>query len=473
MIKKLRRRMVLLVLSTILLVTLGLVAAISVINYGGVARQAGQTLAALAANGGRRFSAPAGHRRDGAREGVTAGEADSAETDGQADPEPPENAEEDENDRNRRPDSQSRAEQRPRPWDVRPSDGRRFGGRFFVPLSDEETASLSNTFTAVLNEDGTVRAWESDRKNLWNEEEVHALCAEAASSGRESGRIGSRYYLRGTRGKQPILVVLDARLELRDAGRVVLITACVGAASCLILGIGAWLLVRRMTRPVEEAFVRQQRFVQDAGHEMKTPLAIISSHAQVLREEVGENESVDTILSEVQRTSGLVSQLLALSKLDREPGAARRAPFDLSGAALSAALSFESTAYEAGFLLETDAVESVAALGDEEMTRRLVLILMDNAVKYGDPGGPIRVSVRKKEKTALLAVENAGEDIPPEVIPHLFERFYRADAAHSRGKDGSGLGLAIAQELARAMGGRITCESGGGRTVFTLALPAK
>lgn len=446
MIRRLRRRMTLLVLLAVALVTVGMVVTISSVNYNGIDRQAGQTLAALIANGGRRFSGPIKPRSDGAN--------------GQTKTERLKESDEDSEYEGRQPNGHI------------PRGGRR-GRSLFDGISEEETASLSNTFTANLNEDGTLFSWESDRADLWDEEEVRAICLEAATAESESGRIGSRYYLKGTRGSRPILVVLDARLELENARRVTLISAGVGAVSCFLLGIGAWLLVRRMTYPVEEAFRRQQHFVQDAGHEMKTPLAIISSHAQVLEGEYGESESLSAILDEVKRTSGLVSQLLALSKLDRDEEALRRQTFDLSHTALEAALSFESAAFEAGFSIETDANEPVFAQGDETMTRRLLMILLDNAVKYGNPESSIRVSTRKRRKNALLSVENVGEDIPAEAIPHLFERFYRADTAHSRGKDGSGLGLSIAQELAHAMNGEISCESSGGKTVFTLVLTAK
>ena len=459
MIRRLRRRMTLLVLLAVVLVTLGIIAAISFVNYSRIDRQAEQTLAALAANGGRRFTGPV--VRPSAAE---PDEKPEAEDDGTE----PEASLDDWQGAGRGPRDRRVQTRGIRP----PEDGRRRRD-FFAGMSDEETASLSNTLTVLLNGDGTMDSWESDRKSLYDEEEIRAFCVEVASSGKESGRIGDRYYLRGTRGTQPILVVLDARLELESAHRVALITAGVGAVSCILLGIGAWLLVRRMTRPVEEAFLRQQRFVQDAGHEMKTPLAVISSHAQVLEGEYGSSESVTAILDEVKRTSGLVSQLLALSKLDREAETIRKQPFDLGRVALEAALSYESAAFEAGFAIETDANEEVTALGDGAMTRRVLMILLDNAVKYGESGTAVRVSVRKKGRNALLSVENEGPDIPPEAIPHLFERFYRADAAHSREKDGSGLGLSIAQELACAMGGEIACESGGGKTVFTLILTAK
>ena len=475
MIRRLRRRMTLLVLLAVLLVTAGIVAAISFVNYSEIDRQAGKTLAALVENGGRRFALPesAAQGEDEPPEKPD-GEAEQVEdlNDEDQPPVPPEG----DGENGREPlqgDGRGPRDWRMQPRGTRPQDNGRRRRGILNRMSAEETASLSNTFTAILNEDGSLSSWESARSDLWGEEEVRALCREAASAGGTSGRVGSRYYMKGTRGLQPILVVLDARLELESARRVALITAGAGAVSCILLGLGAWLLVRRMTRPVEEAFLRQQRFVQDAGHEMKTPLAIISSHAQVLEGEYGESESLTAILSEVQRTSSLVSQLLTLSKLDREPEAVKRLPFDLGHTALEAALSFESAAFEAGFMIETEAEGGVVALGDETMTRRLLMILLDNAVKYGEPRAPIRVSVQKRRKTAVLAVRNAGEDIPPEAIQHLFDRFYRADAAHSRGKDGSGLGLAIAQELARAMDGEITCESGGGETVFTLTLAAK
>ena len=434
MIARLRRRMTLLVTLFILLVTAGIIAAISVGNYRGVERQAMTALETLTARRGER---------------PTRIQPDEGDDEGD------------------------------QPGGRLSARGLRREGTLFgrwrtlpgQPLDLGDTAvSLSSNYTVQIDSEGQVSSWTSEREELYSGEQVQALADAILASGKSRGRIGSQFFILTEQKNTRTAVVLDARLEMESVRRVTLIAAAVGGLAWLILSCAAFFLIREMVKPVEEAFKRQRQFVWDASHELKTPLAVISANAQVLEDEIGENENLGYIRSEVKRSSELVQSLLSLARLENGSIRAERREFDLSRTLMEAALPFESTVYEAGKRFETEVPEGIRATGDEAMIRQLALILLDNALKYSDAGGMLRLTLKAKGRGAEFAVSNTGPGINAEDLPHLFERFWRADASHNRKVDGSGLGLAIAKELAEANGARIRAESREGLTVFTVTL---
>ena len=201
-------------------------------------------------------------------------------------------------------------------------------------------------------------------------------------------------------------------------------------------------------------------------------LAVISANAEVLEQEIGENEYLGYIRSEVRRTDALVKNLLTLARLDRNEAAAEMKAFDLGCALLDVTLPFESTVYEAGKTLDIQIPDKVEYNGNEAMIKQLAVILLSNALKYSNPGGRIAISLKAKGRQREISVFNTGEPIDPEDRERIFDRFWRADPAHRRETGGHGLGLAIARSIVDAHRGRITVESREGEgTTFTVLLP--
>ena len=299
------------------------------------------------------------------------------------------------------------------------------------------------------------------------------MAESALADGKESGRIGTQFYRKICSNGQTMLIVLDARMEFLSASNVLRSTVLIAAAACVLLSLLAWLLIRRMLRPVDEAFIRQKQFVSDASHELKTPLAVISANAEVLEQEIGENEYLGYIRSEVKRTDTLVRNLLTLARLDRSDAAAEMKRFDLGRAVLDVVLPFESTVFEAGKTLETDIPEGIECVGSEEMIKQLTVILLSNALKYSDEGGRIEVSLKARGKQRELRVFNTGTPIPPEDREKIFDRFWRGDPAHGRDTGGHGLGLAIARSIVESHHGTIAVDSPeSGGNAFTVTLSA-
>jgi len=428
MIKRLRRRMTVMVIAVLVLVSAGIVLAIHLSIERNITSQAESSLAFMAEDREERIF--------------------DRET--KQKPDDSENARSERTGKNQR-------EGRGQPPEIR-------SGR------DAAAAGLGNSYTILLAEDNSVASWTSERADLYTDEQVKTIAESILADGKESGRIGTQFYLKTCISGQTALLVLDARLDYLSASETLRSTIIISAAACLLLSLLAWLLIRRMVQPVEDAFTRQKQFVSDASHELKTPLAVISANAEVLEQEIGSNEYLGYIRSEVKRTDSLVKNLLTLARLDRSEAQVEMKPFDLSHALLDVILPFESTVYEAGKTLETDIPEGISCSGNEEMIKQLTVILLSNALKYSDEGGRIHISLNARGKQREIRVFNTGKPIAPEDQERIFDRFWRADPAHSHDTGSHGLGLAIARSVVEAHHGKISVESreGEGTTFIVL-----
>ena len=239
-------------------------------------------------------------------------------------------------------------------------------------------------------------------------------------------------------------------------------------------------------RPVARAWTQQRRFVADASHDLKTPLTVILANTSIALEHpersvASQSQWLESTQHEAEAMQGLVGDLLTLAKMDEEEaaaqsGAARPAfeEVDLSDVLEGEVLQFESVAFERGVKLESQVEPGIKLQGNEQRLRRLAGTLIDNACKYVDDGGAVDVSLSRSGKQAKLAVRNTGAPISPEDLPHVFDRFYRADKARTGGAGGHGLGLAIARAIAEEHGGTLTASSTQAEgTVFTATLPLK
>lgn len=341
-----------------------------------------------------------------------------------------------------------------------------------APREDFSALELSNFVTVRVDEQGEVIQWFGDRTNLYTDENIRATASQALESGREFGRIGSQYFMKEQQPDGWLLVFLDSSQGFANARRLLLISIAVGAAAAGVLCIFSVVLVGNITRPVQDAFEKQKRFISDAGHELKTPISVIAANADVLQSEIGENRWLACIQTENRRMEALVKSLLSLSRLEQQARPAHL-PVDLSSAVVGVALAFESAAYEAGKTVDMRVEDGIWCLGDVEKLKQVTAILLDNAIKYASSGGHITLSLAKSRGKCALRVHNGGVCIPKEEQKHVFERFYRADASRSRQSGGSGLGLAIAKAIVDEHKGKIAVESKTEQgTTFTVLLSA-
>ncbi len=248
-----------------------------------------------------------------------------------------------------------------------------------------------------------------------------------------------------------------------------------GAAALLVFLIISFLLARWAVKPVEQAFEREKQFVADASHELRTPLTVITTNAELLREDVSDSPEdakyADNVIRSAKRMRTLTEELLTLARSDIGRGMEKTENVDLSAVVEECVLNYEPVFFEKGLQLSLEADEGITLSGNADELRRLAAILLDNAQKYSIEGGETTVSLRRSGRArCVLTVADEGEEIPEENLSQLFTRFYRADEARSSG-DGFGLGLSIAEEIVSHHNGRIRAESADGLNTFTVELP--
>ena len=333
----------------------------------------------------------------------------------------------------------------------------------------EIVSQPGNNFTAYVT-GGTYY-------NLDNTDELRTILELCLADGQPSGTIDSYNlrYLRRDNGFFQRVAFVDISLEKATLLDLVRSSLQIGAGALLTLLAVSALLSWWATRPVELAMAQQKQFLSDASHELKTPLTVILSNAELLEAaslDPRPTRWADNIHSEAVRMKTLVEEMLTLARAGTLPRSSVQTEQSLSDIVTDAVLAFEPVAFEQGKPLEYDVAEGITVLGDGDKLRRLTSVFLDNAVKYGADGAPIHVRLERADKRARLTVSNQGPPIPAEQLRRLFERFYRADA--SRGEqEGFGLGLAIASSIVEEHKGIIRAESDGGGTRFIITLPQK
>ncbi len=230
-----------------------------------------------------------------------------------------------------------------------------------------------------------------------------------------------------------------------------------------------------MLSRLEDAFARERRLIADASHELKTPLTVINANAQMLerwadRDEAVRRESIAAIRAESANMARVLNAMLTLAKTD-DARALAMEPTDLSALVREAANGLRPAAEEKGLTLDVQTDGSAVVLGEPGLLRQLVTNLTENAIKFTSAGG-VRVSLARDGRSARIVVSDTGRGIPAEALPHVFERFYRADPARSRAVEGTGLGLAVVRNIVRVHSGEISVRSDPGRgTTFTVDIP--
>ena len=233
----------------------------------------------------------------------------------------------------------------------------------------------------------------------------------------------------------------------------------------------------RAIKPIKNAFEKQKQFIADSSHELKTPLSVIHTNVDVLlanKEKSVESQSkwLHYIKSETERMTKLTNDLLYLTKIDYSETDMIFAHFNLSETVINVILTMEAVVFENHIALDHDRITpQIMMNGNRDQLAQVVMILLDNAIKYTNPTGRIEIALERHHHRILLSVSNTGVGIPPEQIGRVFDRFYRTDESRSRKSGGYGLGLSIAKAITEQHGGAIHATSiANERTVFTVEL---
>lgn len=352
---------------------------------------------------------------------------------------------------------------------------------------DDLTGSNYPVYCASITSDGLIIASNESSVSIYPEVLSEAL-DRVLTSDKDSGRLSN-------------LRIMYARVQTANGYNVAFLdtaaidanmeASIVGALGRLVLGLAVLLCIaigcaRYVTRPVADAWRQQQRFVADASHELKTPLTVILASTDIMQQHpektVGEQANwLASIEDEGKRMKKLVEELLAAARAgEREDGAAVAPPdqavdrVDMTELVEQSCLQFDAVAFDKGIDFAWEVAPDLACMGDADSLERLVRILLDNAMKYAGPEGAAKVGLtaEKRSQKIVVTVRNTGDPIDPEVLPHVFDRFYRADASRTDGSS-FGLGLFIAQSIARRCRGELSVTSTAAEgTAFTCTLPA-
>ena len=330
---------------------------------------------------------------------------------------------------------------------------------FFMrtPKNEYDTLLSSNFFIVRFDPSGAIVGADTSRTSSVTEEEAAQLAREAYAGGATIGRAGKfRYLMRLERnGNGTIIVFLDASGESVSYLRVLLLSAMIGLACWGLMLLFVILLSKKAIRPIAESLEKQKQFVTNAGHEIKTPLAIIQSNAEAMELYQGESKWSRNIKEQTVRLSGLMKNLLMLARMDEGGGHAAAVDFSMSDLVEETKNSFLQPMESKCIALQSCIAPNVFLHAEKERIEQLLYILMENAVKYTDTQGTIWIRLQRQEKTVELAIENTCSSLPPVPPDKLFDRFYRGDAARTQKSGGYGIGLSVARAIVSANGGTL------------------
>ena len=341
-------------------------------------------------------------------------------------------------------------------------------GRRFSP----ELPYESRYFTVFLSESGSVISVNTGKIAAVDTSTAIDYAAEAVASGAARGFADDYRFTVYASGEETHDVFLDCGRELGSFRSFLATSAAVSAAGLLAVTLLLIFFSSRIVKPFSENYEKQRRFITDAGHELKTPLTIIDADAEVLEMDLGENEWLGDIRTQTKRLAELTNSLILLSRMEEQPRM-EKIEFPLSDVVEETVETFQALARTRGKTLSSRVQPMLSMNGDEKAIRQLLTILLDNAVKYADEGGRIEAVLEKQKNTLRLSVFNTAESVSRESLAHLFDRFYRADASRNSGTGGYGLGLSIASAVVAAHRGKISASSPDGKSLrITAVFPA-
>lgn len=329
-----------------------------------------------------------------------------------------------------------------------------------VPKNDYDTFMSSNFFIVRFDREGNAVYVDVSRTSSVTEDEAKDIAGEIYISGRESGKSGKfRFMLQDTRiGDGTSVVFLDTSEEIFSYLRVLLLSGAVGVVCWGLMLIFVILLSRRAIRPIAENIEKQKQFVTNAGHEIKTPLAIIRSNTEAMELYNGENKWSRNILEQTVRLGGLMNNLLMLARMDEGNVNIEKAEFSVSDILMEITGGFKQLMEEKNISLNTDIQSEILINASKSQIEQLISILLDNSVKYTNKGGDIWIDLQKKDKQIRLQIRNTCEELPDAPADKLFDRFYRGDSARQQKTGGYGIGLSVAHSIVSANKGTIHAE---------------
>lgn len=434
MIEKFRRKFIIYASTSIFALILLILGTINLVNFGVLASNADEVTSLLASNGG------VFQEREPRPEPATNGnETPVASDNGQ--------------------------EGDSAPLDPSQQDPGQLGPGRHGPMDpiNPETEMSTRYFTIRLDENGNATMVKfAMSENTVGADEALTWGASLASNQKGWTRTTFRYRTYQY-NQQTYVSVIDYSRELSPSYRVLWSSLIGGFAGLLVIVLALIPVSKILVKPLETSIKKQQRFVADASHELKTPLTIISANKDIIEAEYGESESTQAIAKQVTRLTGMVKNLNALARMEEEEKHLT-STFNLGALASDILMPYESAFMAKNVQFSAEIPEQIPFKGDEKMMGKLLGILMENALKYSLTTAEFHL-YRNGERTVIKVINDA-EGIEEGTLDRVFERFYRSESARASLVEGSGIGLSIAKEIVSAHSGRIIAKGENGKFII-------
>ena len=342
-------------------------------------------------------------------------------------------------------------------------------------LKDESRFTL-RFFSAVRNEKtGEVIEMDRGHAAVFSEADAFRYLAKAEERRADEGffyednTILAFQKTESDDGERALYVILDCSRQLWATKNFLKFSLYIGLISMIVLLFFLFVFSKRAVAPIAENMEKQKMFITNAGHELKTPLAIISANTEVLEMMEGKNEWTESTMEQVKRMNELIAHLITLSKLqEKDDIVLTEVSFTEIADKVSA--EFRVLAEKNQLTYETEIARDRVVKADEAGLRELVSILLDNAVKYCTEGGAVRVSLEAKGHSSVLSVSNTYPENPDVDYNRFFDRFYREDKSHNSEKKGFGIGLSMARHFTEIFNGKISVHHKNGMITFSVIL---
>lgn len=339
------------------------------------------------------------------------------------------------------------------------------------PKMSPEAPFSTRFFTAKVDAWGNIFSVDTGKVTAASTEQALTYATEALESQKINGLIKDYQYRIAEKDDGLLIVFVDVGRDLDIFYSFLRNSIIIGTIAILAVFIIVLIFSKKAIAPIAETYEKQKQFITDAGHELKTPLTIINTNAEVLEMEAGESQWTKSIQHQVLRLSKLVENLVSLSRMDEGNNQLSKRDFSLSDLLLETTDQFQglSKSYHKALLL--DVKENISYYGHEPAFNQLISILIDNALKYSSTESVIEITLKREGKKYILQIINEAEDLTPGNYDHLFERFYRAESSRNSKLGGYGIGLSIAKAIVLKHKGKITAKSPDGkRIIFSIKL---
>lgn len=342
-----------------------------------------------------------------------------------------------------------------------PPEGRPEKPEFQELPEDIQRKDILTVFYSRENDSYTLLS----NSEVFSQEELPSLLHTIVSQEKNFGILYSQDAIYYRSGKTPYrIAIASTDYIVHSVVNLVLVLLAVWVGAMLLFLLISIKLSAVAARPMEEAMQREKQFVADASHDLKTPLSVILANNSILMEnpenKVGDlRRWLDSTQEAAKRMQKLIAEMLTLADVERQDVPLVREEVDLANIAMKADLELESVAFEKNVTLEDDLPDRCMVTGNADYLLRIVMSLLENALKYEPSGGRVSIHLTQSKKKTVLSVCNQGSRIADEDLPHVFDRFYRSDKSRTNSAGSFGLGLAITKEMVERLGGTISVTS--------------